>query len=157
MEMPTNKILYCGNIGRKCPNKTVDGRCTTCGIMTEFEESKPCEHVVGVTDNQNKFLIKYLYNIHNDTPRVVSIVSKPIDVYPNDLYCAKIDSDCSYLTPGGKCAKVQCLMGRDTSTTCEHQITLDSESELVVRLMQFIHRDKERLNKKIQELQQNQK
>jgi hypothetical protein len=152
--MPTNKISYCGNIGRKCPNKTVDGYCTTGGIVTEDDVSSPCEHVVDVADEKNQFLIKYLYNVHNDIPRVVSIVPKPIDVYPNDLYCSDTKSNCTYLALGGKCAKVQCLMGRDTPTNCEHQITLDTESELVVRLIQFVHRDKERLNKKIQELQQ---
>ena len=155
--MGANKISYCGNIGRECPNKTVDGRCITNGKNAEYEENQLCEHVVDVADQKNIFLIKYLYNVHNDTPRIVSIAHKPIEVFPNDLYCTKIESDCTYLSLGGKCTMVQFMQGRSLSTSCKHQITLDPESELVVRLIQFIHRDKEKLNKQIQDLQQKQK
>ena len=77
--MPTNKISYCGNIGRKCPNKTVDGYCTTGGIVTEYDVSSPCEHVVDVADEKNQFLIKKQKRviIHSQFPQCLGYYLLP--------------------------------------------------------------------------------
>lgn len=159
-----NHCKYCGNIGKKCPNKSIDGRCRTDGKINEYGENLDCEHAVNIADGTNRFLIESLYKVHNGAPRAIPVTSKPIEVYPDKLYCARIEVSCAYQSPGGKCTLVQFMEGRDASTKCDDQIYLDKEPELITRLIQFVHRDveqlkkeKAQLQKQIEELQQNQK
>lgn len=149
------KNLYCGRIGYDCPNKGFDGRCKTCGHIEEFDEFKDCEHVVEVKDDKMNLLVRHLYMVRSDTKRAITTASIPEKVYPNDLYCSYVETVCPYQAHGGKCTLVQCMPSGITN--CGYQITLDKETELVERLIQFIHFDKEKLLKQIEQLKQNKK
>ena len=160
-----SSCVYCGAIGKKCPNKIAGGRCKTDGKTTnEYDKIQDCEHAVNIVNRTNRFFVEYLYKIRNGAPRHISVVSTPVNNYPEDLYCTHIDEMCPYQSPGGKCTLIQCMEGRDSSTQCDYQMNFDKEPELITRLIQFVHKDIEQLKKEnaelqkqIAELQQNQK
>ena len=129
--------LYCGNIGTKCPEKLPDGRCK---LTERLDKQERCPDSVVVENPESGFLIKYLYHIYNAGPRIISTTLKPMQTYPNNLYCGQIDKHCPHQTPGGKCKKHENMPGE---ADCPHQIYLTEDLELITRLLQFVHRDKE--------------
>lgn len=130
--------LYCGNIGTKCPDKMPDGRCKRTEKLDTVE---PCPDSVVVTSPESGFLIKYLYFIHSDAPRVITTTAQPMQTYPNNLYCGRIDKQCPHQTPGGKCKLHENI---PCAADCPNEMHLTEEMELITRLMQFVHRDKEK-------------
>ena len=130
--------LYCGNIGTKCPEKLPDGRCKLTERIPDVER---CPDSVIVESPDMGFLIKYLYYIRSNAPRVISTTHKPMDVFPDRLYCSQIEKHCPHQTPGGKCKLHENMPGEKD---CEHGVYLTEEMELITRLLQFIHRDKEK-------------
>ena len=64
-----------------------------------------------------------------------------MQTYPNNLYCAQIEKHCPHQTPGGKCKLHENMPGEGG---CKHEIYLTEEMELATRLLQFIHRDKDK-------------
>ena len=130
--------LYCGNIGTKCPEKMSDGRCKLTERLDEVEQ---CPDSVVVENPDMGFLIKYLYYIRSGAPRVISTTAQPIKTYPDGLYCGQIDKHCPHQTPGGKCKLHENMPGEKD---CGFGIYLSAEMELVTRLLQFVHRDKDK-------------
>ena len=92
--------LFCSNIGVNCPDKLPDGRCKRTRKLDSVER---CDDSIVVEDKNMGFLIKYLYHIRSDAPRVISTTAQPMETYPNDLYCTQIEQHCPHQTPGGKC------------------------------------------------------
>ena len=132
--------LYCGNITGKCEHKQKDGRCAQSEqLMNGVGEM--CNDAVVVTNADMGFLIKYLYCVRNRTPRVITTTARPINNYPNQLYCTKIDEMCPHQTPGGKCKLIENL---PCERDCEHAMLINEEVELATRLIQFLHRDLEK-------------
>ena len=130
--------LYCGNITTKCPEKMADGRCK---LTERLDEAGRCPDSVLVENPDMGFIIKYLYHIRSGAPRVISTTAKPMQIYPNNLYCTQIEKNCPHQTPGGKC-KLHENMPEEGG--CKHEIYLTEEMELATRLLQFIHRDKDK-------------
>ena len=130
--------LYCGNITTKCPEKMMDGRCK---LTERLDEVGQCPDSVLVENPDMGFLIKYLYYIRSGAPRVISTTTQPMQTYPNNLYCAQIEKHCPHQTPGGKCKLHENMPGEGG---CKHEIYLTEEMELAIRLLQFIHRDKDK-------------
>ena len=130
--------LYCGNITTKCPEKMVDGRCK---LTERLDEAGQCPDSVLVENPDMGFLIKYLYYIRSGAPRIISTTTQPMQTYPNNLYCAQIEKHCPHQTPGGKCKLHENMPGEGG---CKHEIYLTEEMELAIRLLQFIHRDKDK-------------
>ena len=162
--MQKKNCKFCGRIGYKCPNKTFDGLCISDGIINENGAPRHCGQDVVVENENMQFFVKYLYTARSDKPRQIMVRSEPVKVYPDNLYCTLIDTSCPYQSPGGKCTIVQFLEGREESTVCDHQMYLDQETELVTRLIQYVHMDidklkkeKAKLQKEIEELRQIQK
>ena len=130
--------LYCGNITTKCPEKMADGRCK---LTERLDEAGRCPDSVLVENPDMGFIIKYLYHIRSDAPRVISTTAQPMETYPNDLYCTQIEQHCPHQTPGGKCKlheNIRC------AAKCPNELPLTSDMELIVRLLQFVHRDKDK-------------
>ena len=159
--MQKKNCKFCGRIGYKCPNKTFDGLCISDGIINENGTPRHCGQDVVVENENMQFFVKYLYTARSDKPRQIMVRSEPVKVYPDNLYCTLIDTSCPYQSPGGKCTIVQFLEGREESTVCDHQMYLDQETELVTRLIQYVHMDidklkkeKAKLQKQIEELRQ---
>lgn len=128
--------LFCSNIGVKCPDKLPDGRCKRTRKLDTVER---CDDSIVVADKNMGFLIKYLYHIRSDAPRVISTTAQPMETYPNDLYCTQIEQHCPHQTPGGKCKlheNIRC------AAKCPNELPLTPDMELIVRLLQFVHRDK---------------
>lgn len=130
--------LYCGNITTKCPEKMMDGRCK---LTERLDEAGQCPDSVLVENPDMGFLIKYLYYIRSGAPRIISTTTQPMQTYPNNLYCAQIEKHCPHQTPGGKCKLHENMPGEGG---CKHEIYLTEEMELAIRLLQFIHRDKDK-------------
>lgn len=130
--------LFCSNIGAKCPDKLPDGRCQRTEKLDTVER---CPDSVVVTSPESGFLIKYLYYIRSNAPRVISTTAQPMETYPNDLYCTQIEKHCPHQTPGGKCKLHENMPGEGD---CPHQIYLTEDFELITRLLQFVHRDKDK-------------
>lgn len=130
--------LYCGNIGTKCPEKLPDGRCK---LTEQFPDVERCPDSVIVESPDMGFLIKYLYLIRSNEPRVITTTVAPMQTFPNNLYCAQVEKHCPHQTPGGKCKLHENMPG---SGDCPHEIYLTEEMELITRLLQFVHRDKEK-------------
>ncbi|MBR4891587.1 MAG: hypothetical protein IKZ34_00185, partial [Alphaproteobacteria bacterium] len=120
--MSKNECVFCGKIGYRCPNKNFNGICRTNGEINEHGEKQPCKHTVTIKDGSSAFFAKHLYTIRNNKPHQISPISQPVNIYPNYLYCANIDTFCPYQSPGGKCTLIQFMQGRDVSTTCGYQI-----------------------------------
>ncbi len=162
--MLKKNCIFCGKIGYECPNKNFDGICKTDGKVNEFGEKQPCNHSVTIKNENMQFFAKYLYTARSDKPRQIMTRSEPVKVYPDNLYCTHVDTFCPYQAPGGKCTIVQFLQGREEPTTCDYQMYVDPETELVTRLIQYVHMDIDKLKKEnaklqkeIEELKQNQK
>lgn len=130
--------LYCGNIGTKCPEKMADGRCKLTERIPDVER---CPDSVVVESPESGFLIKCLYHIRSNKPRVITTTAAPMQTHPNNLYCSQIDRHCAHQTPGGKCKLHENMPGE---MDCPHGIYLNEEMELITRLLQFVHRDKEK-------------
>ena len=130
--------LYCGNIGTKCPEKLPDGRCKLTERIPDVER---CPDSVVVENPESGFLIKYLYNIRSGTPHIITTTTQPMQTYPNNLYCTQIDRACPHQTPGGKCKLHENI---PCAADCPNEIYLTEEMELITRLMQFVHRDKDK-------------
>ena len=129
--------LYCGNIGTNCPDKMPDGRCKRTEKLDTVER---CPDSVVVTSPESGFLIKYLYHIRSNGERIITTTAQPMQTYPNNLYCGQIEKHCPHQTPGGKCKLHENMPGE---ADCPHQIYLTEDLELITRLLQFVHRDKE--------------
>lgn len=130
--------LFCSNIGVNCPDKLPDGRCKRTRKLDTVER---CDDSIVVEDKNMGFLIKYLYHIRSDAPRVISTTAQPMETYPNDLYCTQIEQHCPHQTPGGKCKlheNIRC------ASKCPNELPLTPDMELIVRLLQFVHRDKDK-------------
>ena len=130
--------LYCGNIGTFCPEKLPDGRCK---LTERIPDTEPCPDSVVVENPEIGFFIKQLYYIRSSAPRIITTTTKPMETYPNNLYCTQIDRFCPHQTPGGKCKLHENMPGQGD---CPHGIYLAPEMELLTRLIQFVHFDKEK-------------
>ena len=143
--------VYCGNISTTCLNKLPNGQCKTDGL----NEGSECKFAAELIYPEMGFLIEYLYNIHNGTPRVIDVatgIHKSPWMY--DFYCTQIDKQCAYQTRGGKCNRAECLVD---DKYCTKQASFTKDIELATRLLQRIHYRLEKQQKQIAEMQQNQK
>ncbi len=130
--------LFCGNIGTRCPEKLPDGRCK---LTERLDEVDRCPDSVMVENPDCGLVIRYLYSIRNNVPRVIVNTSMPLRNHPDTLYCGQIDKTCPHQTPGGKCKRYENIPDYGP---CEHQVYLTPEMELAVRLLQFAHRDSQK-------------
>lgn len=128
--------LYCGKICGECTDKMADGRCAR---TERLDTEERCPDSVLVQTPKVGFVIKYLYRIVNDAPRIISTTAKPMQTYPERLYCAKIEDHCPHQTPGGKCKLYENM---PDAAPCKHEMFLDQEQELVVRYLQQLHKQK---------------
>lgn len=135
MKLP---YLYCGNINTKCPEKMPDGRCK---LTERLDECERCPDSVVVETPEHDFVIRYLYSIRNNVPRLVTINSQPMRTYPDNLYCGKLDDHCPHQTPDGKCKRLENIPDYGP---CKDELYLSSEMELITRLLQCAHRDKQK-------------
>lgn len=130
---------YCGRISKNpCPKRSPEGYCEANELF-ETDDGH-CPDMVPIANEETGFIVRYIHHIRANGTRAFSASSRNHSSYPDNLYCTQFWEICPHQMPGGKCKYHSNMPGTDP---CPHELTLSPDCELIVRLLHFVHRDKE--------------